>query len=228
MNESPYGPSPKARAALAAFDEAHRYPPFDAGEVRLALSRYTGKPAEQIICGAGLDDVLNTLMHTIIEPGDEVIISEPTFGVYCGLVSLYGGVIVDRIGSARTLAVALATMAAALAAIALTATFASGLAATVVVLALTVVWGASGWAFYPAQSSRLVEVAPGAAVVVLSLNSSALFFGQAGGAALGAAAQTVLPLTELGLVGAASALLALGVLFWSRRSVPLAAVAPAE
>ena len=49
-----------------------------------------------------------------------------------------------------------------------------------------------------------------------------------GGAALGAAAQTVLPLTELGLVGAASALLALGVLFWSRRSVPLAAVAPAE
>jgi histidinol-phosphate aminotransferase len=95
MNESPYGPSPKTRAALAAFDEPHRYPSFDAGEARAALATYTGKPFEQILCGAGLDDVLNTFMHTIIEPGDEVIISEPTFGVYRGLVALYGGKIVD-------------------------------------------------------------------------------------------------------------------------------------
>ncbi len=147
------------------------------------------------------------------------------FGTASAAGNAYGGVIVDRIGSARTLAVALATLAASLAAIAVTATFASGIAATVGVLALMVVWGAAGWAFYPAQSSRLVEVAPGAAVVVLSLNSSALFFGQAGGAALGSLVQTAVPLTELGLVGAASALVALGVLFWSRRSVPLAMAA---
>lgn len=79
MNESPYGPSPKARAALAEFAETHRYPDFDARPVREALARYTGAPVEQIICGAGLDDVLNTFAHTIIDPGDEVIISEPTF-----------------------------------------------------------------------------------------------------------------------------------------------------
>ena len=95
MNESPYGPSPKARAVLATFSDTHRYPPFDAGEARAALATYTGKPASQIICGAGLDDVLNTLMHTILETEDEVIISEPTFGVYRSLVSLYGGAIVD-------------------------------------------------------------------------------------------------------------------------------------
>jgi histidinol-phosphate aminotransferase len=95
MNESPYGPSPKARAALAAFVETHRYPEFDAGPVRAALARYTGASFDQIICGAGLDDVLNTFAHAIVDPGDEVIISEPTFGVYRGLVSLHGGRIVD-------------------------------------------------------------------------------------------------------------------------------------
>jgi histidinol-phosphate aminotransferase len=95
MNESPYGPSPKARAALAEFAETHRYPTFDAGPVREALARYTGAPADQIICGAGLDDVLNTFAHAIIDPGDEVIVSEPTFGVYRSLVSLHGGRVVD-------------------------------------------------------------------------------------------------------------------------------------
>lgn len=95
MNESPYGPSPKARAALAQFTETHRYPDFGATVVREALSRYTGAPVAQIVCGAGLDDVLNTFAHLIVDPGDEVIISEPTFGVYRGLISLHGGRIVD-------------------------------------------------------------------------------------------------------------------------------------
>jgi histidinol-phosphate aminotransferase len=95
MNESPYGPSPKAREALAAFSETHRYPDFQQIELRRALAAYTGAPAEHIVCGAGLDDVLNTLMHAVLEPGDEVVISEPTFGVYRVLVSLYDGKIVD-------------------------------------------------------------------------------------------------------------------------------------
>jgi histidinol-phosphate aminotransferase len=95
MNESPYGPSPKAREALASFADTHRYPDFAQQELREALSQYVEMPAEQIVCGAGLDDVLNTLCHTVIDPGDEVIISEPTFGVYRLLVSLYDGVTVN-------------------------------------------------------------------------------------------------------------------------------------
>ena len=95
MNESPYGPSPKAQAALAAFDEAHRYPDFEAVELREALARYAGAPADRIIVGAGLDDVLNILGLLLIEAGDEAIISEPTFGVYRSLVALAGGMPVD-------------------------------------------------------------------------------------------------------------------------------------
>src|SRR5215208_1174709 len=95
MNESPYGPSPKAHAALASFDQTHRYPDFAQTRLREALSAYTGIPAEQIVAGAGLDDVLTTLANLVIDPGDEVIISEPTFGVYRILVSLHAGVTVD-------------------------------------------------------------------------------------------------------------------------------------
>jgi len=95
MNESPYGPSPKARAALASFAETNRYPDFGQVELREAIGAYVHRPAEQIICGAGLDDVLNTFIHAVIETGDEVIISEPTFGVYRSLISTYGGITVD-------------------------------------------------------------------------------------------------------------------------------------
>jgi histidinol-phosphate aminotransferase len=91
MNESPYGPSPKTRAALAAFETTNRYPDFGALELRQALSTYTGVPAEQIVCGAGLDDVINTLFLAVVERGDEVIIHEPTFGVYRSLVAHYEG-----------------------------------------------------------------------------------------------------------------------------------------
>lgn len=95
MNESPYGPSPKTQAALSSFSATNRYPDFGAIELRRALSAYTSVPAEQIMCGAGLDDVFNTLFLAMIDPGDEVIIHEPTFGVYRALVAHYNGRTVD-------------------------------------------------------------------------------------------------------------------------------------
>lgn len=94
-NESPYGPSPKARSAIASFDAIHRYPEIDARSLREALGGYLGAPADDIVVGAGLDDVLNTLALLLIEPGDRVVISEPTFGLYRPLFSLHGAEIVD-------------------------------------------------------------------------------------------------------------------------------------
>jgi histidinol-phosphate aminotransferase len=95
MNESPYGPSPKTRDAIAAFTATNRYPDFEQIGLREAIGHYVERDPETIICGAGLDDVLNTLMHAVLEPGAEVIISEPTFGVYRMLISLYDAVAVN-------------------------------------------------------------------------------------------------------------------------------------
>lgn len=90
-NESPYGPSPKAIEALREVVTHNRYPEFDAWTLREALGRYIGAPASQIVAGAGLDNVIETLLFLLIEPGDRVIISEPTFMVYEVLVRAHAG-----------------------------------------------------------------------------------------------------------------------------------------
>lgn len=95
LNESPYGPSPKAQAAIASFATAHRYPEFDAGTLRRAIGEYVGVDGDQILVGAGLDDVLATLGLLFIDPGDEVIISEPTFGIYRPMFTQRGGKVID-------------------------------------------------------------------------------------------------------------------------------------
>jgi histidinol-phosphate aminotransferase len=55
------------------------------------LGQYADAPAEQVIAGAGLDNVLDVLMLLLIEPGDRVLLSEPTFSVYELLVRGHGG-----------------------------------------------------------------------------------------------------------------------------------------
>lgn len=90
-NESPYGPSPRAMEALAAVATHNRYPEFDAWALREAIGRYAGVATDRIVAGAGLDNVLETLMLLLIEHGDRVIISEPTFMVYQLLVQGHGG-----------------------------------------------------------------------------------------------------------------------------------------
>jgi len=94
-NESPFGLSPRATGALHTFDTGHRYPAMDQAPLRHALGEYLGVSPDRIIAGAGLDDVINTLAMTIINPGDEVIIHEPTFGVYRSLFSLHGANVVN-------------------------------------------------------------------------------------------------------------------------------------
>lgn len=94
-NESPFGLSPKAQAAFDAFRTGNTYPEIDQAPLRAAFGRYLDVDPDRIIVGAGLDDVINTLAMTIAEPGTEVIISEPTFGVYRDLFELHGATVTD-------------------------------------------------------------------------------------------------------------------------------------
>lgn len=94
-NESPFGLSPRAREAYNAYRSGNRYPPIDQHDLIAALARYIGVPEDRVIAGAGLDDVFTTLAIAIIDPGDEVIISDPTFGVYRSLFEVHGATVVD-------------------------------------------------------------------------------------------------------------------------------------
>jgi DHA1 family inner membrane transport protein len=94
-------------------------------------------------------------------------------------------------------------------------------------IGIMVPWGIIGWAFPPAQASRIVGYAPEVAHLTLSLNASALYFGIALGTVVGGRVLEFATPSDLGLVATAFPLMALAVLWASSRSRALAA-APAE
>jgi histidinol-phosphate aminotransferase len=94
-NESPYPLSPAAQAVFDAYRSGNRYPTFDQQDLVAALATYTSVAATRIVAGAGLDDVFATLAIATIDVGDEVLISEPTFGVYRELFETHGATVID-------------------------------------------------------------------------------------------------------------------------------------
>jgi histidinol-phosphate aminotransferase len=82
-NESPLGPSPRAIAAYrAAADSLERYPDGAAAVLREAIAGRYGLNPDNIVCGAGSDELLQLLAHAYLGPGDEAIYSQHGFLVY--------------------------------------------------------------------------------------------------------------------------------------------------
>ncbi len=82
-NENPWGPSPKAVAAYQANAAyLNRYPDGGHAALREAIAAAQNLPAEQIICGAGSDELLGMLVHAYAGPGDEVLYPEHGFLMY--------------------------------------------------------------------------------------------------------------------------------------------------
>jgi histidinol-phosphate aminotransferase len=94
-NENPFGPSPRALAALAAERDYHIYPDPDQRKVRDALAAYTGASADRIVCGLGSDDLIDLVLRAVVSPGDGVINCPPTFGMYPFSTQVAGGRVVD-------------------------------------------------------------------------------------------------------------------------------------
>lgn len=93
-NENPYGCSPHVRAAIAACDQYHIYPDPEQVDLRAALARYAGYPADWLLAGAGSDELIDLLIRLVVEPGDRVLDAVPTFGMYSFLTPIQGGVVV--------------------------------------------------------------------------------------------------------------------------------------
>ena len=90
-NENVYGPSPKVKAALASFGDAHIYPDSCQTELRKALAVYTGVTAEHIVAGSGSDQLIDLVIRLFVSPGDEVVTATPTFSMYKFFTELVGG-----------------------------------------------------------------------------------------------------------------------------------------
>ena len=89
-NENPYGGSPKVAAAVANAP-VHIYPDPLQRKVRQALSEYTGAASEEIIAGAGSDELIDLMFRLFMEPGDKVLDFDPTFAMYGFLARIAGG-----------------------------------------------------------------------------------------------------------------------------------------
>ena len=89
-NENPYGPSPKAAEAIARA-QTHIYPDPFQRSLRASLSDYTGFPTENLVAGAGSDELIDLLFRLFIEPGDAILDCEPTFAMYAFCARIAGG-----------------------------------------------------------------------------------------------------------------------------------------
>lgn len=79
-NENPYGPTPKARAALANCGTiANRYPDVAAGELRVALAKKHGVAAENIVLGCGSTEILQCADAAFLTPQKNIVACTPTF-----------------------------------------------------------------------------------------------------------------------------------------------------
>ena len=91
-NENPYPPSPRVKEVLERmnYDDLRVYPDPVSLELREKLGRLHGFSAGQIICGNGSDDILNMIVRTFAQPGEEISFYEPAFPLYKVLGVIHG------------------------------------------------------------------------------------------------------------------------------------------
>ena len=84
-------------------------------------------------------------------------------------------------------------------------------------VAVFVVWGIAGFGMMTPQQTRLAALAPAQAPILLSLNTSMLYFGTAAGAALGGVTASQVGFVHQAWVGVPFALAGLATLWISGR-----------
>ena len=82
-NEAAIGPSPKALDAYKLYaGNLSRYPEGSARELRSTIGKVNNINIENIVCGAGSDELLQLICRAFSGPGDEVLFTEHSFLVY--------------------------------------------------------------------------------------------------------------------------------------------------
>lgn len=96
-----YTPWPIRRTAITTLERGKTFYTSNAGLIKLReeICRYTHKhtgvsynPDNEVIVTVGGSEAIDLSIRTLIEPGDEVIITEPSFVCYKPIVEMSGGV----------------------------------------------------------------------------------------------------------------------------------------
>jgi histidinol-phosphate aminotransferase len=92
-NESPLGPSERAReACVAAAARLQDYPDGSATQLREAIAAAHGLNPANILCGNGSDELLSMIAQAYLRPGDEALFTQHGFLVYRIATLAAGGV----------------------------------------------------------------------------------------------------------------------------------------
>ena len=92
-NENPYGPSPKAIAAMQAElgDSLRLYPDPNSDRLKQAVADYYGVSTAEVFVGNGSDEVLAHAFHGLFQHGKPLLFPDVTYSfypVYCGLYGI--------------------------------------------------------------------------------------------------------------------------------------------
>jgi predicted MFS family arabinose efflux permease len=131
------------------------------------------------------------------------------YGAGAVIGNIFGGWLSDRLGPARAMMLVIGALALLL------PIFSALPMPDTLLLAVTFVWGTVGWAFMPAQQSRVVSLDPERQNVSLSLNASAIYIGAAIGSAAGGQIIDHLGFSALGWASSIATLAVLGHIFVS-------------
>jgi histidinol-phosphate aminotransferase len=93
-NESPVGPSPRVvEAIVREAARVHLYPDGGSTALREALGARLQVAADQIVIGNGADELLALIALAALEPGDEVVVPQPSFEPYTTVVEMAGATV---------------------------------------------------------------------------------------------------------------------------------------
>lgn len=82
-NETPLGPSEKAKQAYSALANVlEDYPDGSSSSLREAIAKAHGLNPNNIVCGSGSDELLSLIANTYLQAGDEAIYTQHGFLVY--------------------------------------------------------------------------------------------------------------------------------------------------
>jgi histidinol-phosphate aminotransferase len=82
QNENPLGTSPLALAAVRSIETFSEYLEDDQPELRERLGARYGLPLDNVICGHGSNELIALAFTAFVDPGEEVVMAQPTFSLY--------------------------------------------------------------------------------------------------------------------------------------------------
>jgi histidinol-phosphate aminotransferase len=94
-NENLLAPSENVMEAIVEAARSGNLYPGSGPELRKKLGEAAGLTADHVVLGNGSTDVINFVVHTFVEPGEDVVISVPTFPMYDARVRMAGGNVIS-------------------------------------------------------------------------------------------------------------------------------------